>query len=205
MLKFLLQGFLFGIAYVAPIGAQNLYLINTAIGKSRMEACRTALITIFFDISLAVACFFGIGLLIDKYSVLKEGILLFGSTVVIYIGIGLIRSTSGISPVNNVDNSILKTIISCFTVTWLNPQAIIDGSLLLGGFRASLPLDMSKYFIIGVCTASFLWFNTLAAFVSKFRDKLNKILKWINTACGAILIFYGLKLFYSFIQLVWLI
>lgn len=202
MLKYLLQGFLFGIAYVAPIGAQNLYVINTAIGKSKLETYRAALITIFFDISLAISCFFGIGLLIDKFPVLKGIILLFGSGAVAYIGAGLIRSFSKISTVENVDNSLFKMIVSCFAVTWLNPQAIIDGSLLLGGFRASLPADMSKYFIIGVCTASFLWFSALAAFVSKLRGRLNKIIKWINIACGTILILYGIKLGYSFIQLV---
>jgi L-lysine exporter family protein LysE/ArgO len=202
MLKYLLQGLLFGLAYVAPIGAQNLYVINTAIRKSRMETYRVALITIFFDISLAISCFFGIGFLIDKFSVLKGIILLFGSIVVAYIGAGLIRSSSKISSVENVDISLLKMIVSCFAVTWLNPQAIIDGSLLLGGFRASLPADMSKYFIIGVCIASFLWFNILATFVSKLRGKLNKIIKWINIACGTILILYGIRLGYSFIQLV---
>ena len=201
MLKYLLQGLLFGLAYVAPIGAQNLYVINTAVGKSKLETYRVALITIFFDISLAISCFFGIGLLIDKFPILKGIILLFGSIAVAYIGIGLIRSSSKPLTVENVDNSLLKTIISCFAVTWLNPQAIIDGSLLLGSFRASLPAEMSKYFIIGVCTASFLWFNTLAAFVLKLRGKLNKIIKWINIACGTILILYGIKLGYSFIKL----
>lgn len=202
MIKYLLQGLLFGLAYVAPIGAQNLYVINTGISKSRIETYRVALITIFLDISLAISCFFGIGLLIDKFSFLKGIILLFGSAAVVYIGIGLIRSSSKLSSVSNVDSSFLKVIISCFVVTWLNPQAIIDGSLLLGGFRASLPADMSKYFITGVCIASFLWFNTLAAFVSKLQGRLNKIIKWINISCGIILVYYGIKLGYSFVKLV---
>lgn len=202
MFKYFLQGLLFGLAYVAPIGAQNLYVINTAIGKSRGEAFRAALITVFFDISLAISCFFGIGLLIERFSVLKGMILLIGSIAVAYIGAKLLQSSSKVSAVENVDNSIVKVIISCFAVTWLNPQAIIDGSLLLGGFRASLSADMSKYFITGVCTASFLWFNTLAAFVSRLRSRMNGLIKWINIACGAILILYGIKLGYSFIQLI---
>lgn len=200
MLKYLLQGLLFGLAYVAPIGAQNLYLINTATGKSKLKTYQVALITIFFDISLAISCFFGIGLLVDRFSIIKGIILLLGSIVVTYIGIGLIRSTSKISEDEKTDSSLIKTIGSCFAVTWLNPQAIIDGSLLLGGFRSSLPVEMSSYFILGVCAASFLWFITLATFVSKFFSKFNKIMKWINIGCGAILIFYGLNLGYSFIK-----
>lgn len=202
MFKYLLQGLLFGFAYVAPIGAQNLYLINTAATKNRLVAYQVALITIFFDISLAIACYFGIGFLVDKFSLLEGMILLAGSVVITYIGIGLIRTSAEVFTDGNVDNSLLKTIGTCFVVTWLNPQAIIDGSLLLGGFRASLPENMAKYFIVGVCMASFLWFNSLATFVSKFRSRFSKVMRCINVGCGVILIFYGLKLGYSFILLI---
>ncbi len=56
-----------GIAYVAPIGMQNMYVINTAVSKNKTRAYQVALITIFFDISLAIACFFGMGLIMDKF------------------------------------------------------------------------------------------------------------------------------------------
>jgi len=203
MIKYLIQGLIFGFAYVAPIGTQNLYLINTAIRKSKFKTYQVALITIIFDISLAISCFFGIGFLVAKFPILKGAILLFGSIVVTYIGIRLIRSTSSqIIENESSDKSLIKTIISCFAVTWLNPQAIIDGSLLLGGFRTSLSSEMSKYFIVGVSIASFVWFITLATFVSRYRSKFDNIIKWINVMCGAILIFYGLKLGYSLIQLI---
>ena len=53
-----LQGFLMGLAYVAPIGVQNLFVINSAIrSKKEQEHCLIALIVIFFDITLAFACF----------------------------------------------------------------------------------------------------------------------------------------------------
>lgn len=202
MIKYLLQGLLFGIAYVAPIGTQNLYLINTAMQKSKSETFKVILITVLFDISLAISCFFGIGILVQKYFALKLAILLLGCIVVTYIGIGLIRTSSQILEDKKVEDSIVKIIVTCFAVTWLNPQAIIDGSLLLGGFNASLPLEMSKYFMLGVCSASVIWFNTLAVFVRKFRNKFNRAIKWINIICGGILIFYGLKLGYSFIQVI---
>ena len=202
MIRHLLNGLLFGLAYVAPIGTQNLYVINTAIQKSKLRTYQVALITFFFDISLAISCFFGIGFLVEKFSILKGIILLFGSIAVTFIGIGLIRSSSQTLKDKRIVESLTKTIFSCFAVTWLNPQAIIDGSLLLGGFRTSLPDSMSKYFILGVCIASFVWFNALATVISKFRSKFNKIIKWINVICGAILIFYGIKLGYAFIKLI---
>jgi L-lysine exporter family protein LysE/ArgO len=203
MFKYLLQGLLVGLAYVAPIGTQNLYVINAAVKESKFKTYQVALITSFFDISLAISCFFGIGFLIDRFALLKAGILLVGSLLVIYIGIGLIRSTSELSEDIKIDSSIIKVIGTCFAVTWLNPQALIDGSLLLGGSNAALPSEMSKYFIIGVCLASFVWFITVSSFILRFRNKINSnILKWINLVCGAIILIYGVKLGYSFIQLI---
>lgn len=58
---YFLQGLTMGLAYVAPIGLQNLFVINTALSASRPRAFGTAAIVIFFDITLALACFFGIG------------------------------------------------------------------------------------------------------------------------------------------------
>lgn len=200
-MNYLLQGLLFGFAYVAPIGTQNLYIINTALQKSKAKIYQAVFLTIFFDVSLALSCFFGIGLLVERFYILKELLLLLGSIIIIYIGISTICSSSKISQNNNVESSFIKTAVSCFAVTWLNPQAIIDGSLLLGGFRASLPAGMSKYFIIGVCMASFTWFNVLGASITKFRNKINSIINIINIVCGTILIFYGIKLGYSFVKL----
>jgi L-lysine exporter family protein LysE/ArgO len=204
MYKYLIEGLLVGFAYVAPIGTQNIFVINTAIRKSRLKAYQVAFITIFFDISLALSCFFGIGALMERFDLLKMAVLLLGSIAVIYIGIGLIRQVPEVKSEDtvNVNKSIIKIIGTCFAVTWLNPQAIIDGSLLLGGSRASLSVDMGIYFIIGVCLASLIWFTSLATIVSLFKSKFNiKVIRIINLICGVIIIAYGFKLAYSFVKL----
>ncbi len=202
--NYLVQGLLLGLAYVAPIGIQNLYLINTATRETRKKTLEIALIIIFFDISLALACFFGVGILINTFPILNGLILLSGSVLVIYIGFTLIRSYPQIATdVDLAGNSFLKIVGVCFAITWFNPQAIIDGSLLLGGFNASLPHSMAAYFILGVCLASCLWFLSLVTITIQFRTKINTtIMRWINIICGSIIIFYGIKLGYSFIQLI---
>ena len=91
MYKYLINGLILGFAYVAPIGMQNIFVINTAIRKSKLKAYQVAFITIFFDISLALSCFLGVGELMKKFDILKMIILLVGSIAVIYIGIGLVR------------------------------------------------------------------------------------------------------------------
>ncbi len=194
-----LQGFMMGLAYVAPIGVQNLFVINSAITQKRAKALLIALIVIFFDISLAFSCFFGVGILIDKLEWLKLVILLVGSIIVIYIGQGLIRSKDTFTKSEDIDTSLIKVITAACVVTWFNPQAIIDGSMMLGAFRATLPADSSTYFILGVASASFFWFIGVTVIVSFFKNLFNdKVLRIINIVCGAIVIFYGIKLLINF-------
>jgi L-lysine exporter family protein LysE/ArgO len=204
MFNYLLQGLLLGFAYVAPIGIQNLYVINAAVLQGRKRALEVALVTIFFDISLALACFFGVGILIDTLPGFKGVTLLLGSIAVVSIGIMLIRSHPQIlSDLDMANHTLLNIVGTCFAITWFNPQAIIDGSLLLGGFRASLPYGMANYFILGVCMASITWFLSLVTVTGFFRSKFNSIImKRINICCGSIIVFYGFKLGYSFIQFI---
>lgn len=202
MFKYFIQGLLLGFAYVAPIGMQNLYVINTAISRSKLRAYQVAFITSFFDISLALACFWGIGTLMEKSHFLKAAILLIGSVMVIYIGVQLIKSSPTINKELDVNKSIVQVITTCFMVTWANPQALIDGSLLLGGFRVSLPLEASTMFILGVCTASLSWFTGITTIVSIFKNSFNKmVIQTLNIICGGIIIYYGIKLGISFINL----
>ncbi|MDM8534010.1 LysE family transporter [Clostridiaceae bacterium HSG29] len=199
MIKYLIQGFLIGMAYVAPIGMQNIYVINNAIGNSRTKAYMVALITIFFDISLALACFFGMGAIMEKFQFLKLGILLFGGMAVIYIGVQLIKSIPDVANEVDINKSLAQVIFGCFLVTWANPQALIDGSLLLGGFRAGLAPEFSKIFILGVCLASSTWFLGITTVASVFKNNINNnAIRVINVVCGSVLVYYGFKLGYSF-------
>ena len=66
MSLYLIQGFLLGMSYVAPIGMQNLYVINSALSNKFRRAITVCVITIFFDITLALVCFFGIGMIFEK-------------------------------------------------------------------------------------------------------------------------------------------
>lgn len=199
----IIQGIAIGLAYVAPIGLQNLFVINSALNQKRSRAYLTALIVIFFDISLAAICFFGIGLLLDQWDILKMLILLIGGGIVIYIGISLLRAKAPEDMDKDMNMPIPKLIGSACVVTWFNPQAIIDGSMLLGASRASLPEQEGLLFLLGVCMASAIWFFGITTIISIFHKLFNpKILRWINIVCGVIIIIYGCRLIYKFILMV---
>ena len=201
-MQYLIQGLVLGFAYVAPIGTQNLFVINTALTQQRRRVLATAGIVAFFDITLAAACFFGVGAIISASIWLQLGILGVGSLVVIWIGIGLVRAQASTEGGADVNIPITRVIWSAFVVTWFNPQALIDGTMLLGAFRASLPGSAGTLFIIGVCCASLGWWVGMSSIVSLLKSKMSdRILRIINIICGSIIIFYGLKLIYNFFHL----
>ena len=199
-----LQGLTMGLAYVAPIGLQNLFVINTALTQPKPREYMPALIVIFFDVTLGLACFFGIRALMQASVWLEMIVLLVGSLIVIWIGIGLVRSKDDtLEGGKDVNVPILKVITTACVVTWFNPQALIDGSMMLGAFKATLPAGTDLFFVGGFASASVIWFLSISTIISLFSARFtNKTLRIINVVCGAVIIFYGFKLLWSFIQLV---
>lgn len=161
-MDFYIQGLTLGLAYVAPIGMQNLFVINSALTQPRWRALLTALIVIFFDITLAMACFFGIGLIMQKYAAVQMAMLFIGGLVVAYIGWGLLKSK--VSALVDIKQmlGLGQTVWQACVVTWFNAQAVIDGTMLLGAFKATMNHAQSLHFLFGVISASCLWFISLA-------------------------------------------
>ena len=201
-MDFYLQGLTLGLAYVAPIGMQNLFVINSALTQTRLRALVTALIVIFFDVTLALACFFGIGLVMQKYPPVQLGILLLGGLVVVYIGVSLLKSS--VRQIGGAQQMPLgKTVWAACVVTWFNAQAVIDGTMLLGAFKASMTEAQSLHFLFGVLSASCLWFITLAMVVSLAGSLVTpRVLGLINKICGAVIAVYGLRLLWHFAEII---
>lgn len=201
-MDFYLQGLALGLAYVAPIGMQNLFVINSALTQTRLRALVTALIVIFFDVTLALACFFGIGLVMQKYPPVQLGVLLLGGLVVVYIGVSLLKSS--VRQIGGARQMPLgKTMWAACVVTWFNAQAVIDGTMLLGAFKASMTEVQSLHFLFGVLSASCLWFVTLAMVVSLAGSLVTpRVLGLINKICGAVIAVYGLRLLWHFAEII---
>lgn len=156
MLSVFLQGLSLGLAYVAPIGMQNLFVINNALSHSLRRALAMALVVVFWDISLGLVCFLGAGALMDAFPRLKTAILGVGGPLVVCIGVGLIHSKANLSNGKDVNQPLGKIAASAFIVTWLNPQTLIDGTMMLGTFRAALPAGGGASFIAGFACASLI-------------------------------------------------
>jgi L-lysine exporter family protein LysE/ArgO len=197
----LLQGFLFGLAWVAPIGTANLFVINAATHGDKKYILKITTIIVLFDIPLLLACFTGVGIIFDLWPLLKIILLLIGCIMITFMGIQLILKKNEINIGKTEKISLIKIISASLAVTWLNPQALIDGTILFGGIRSTLLENTEKYFIVGVCFAAIIWFNALSIVTYKVFDKFKTFIKYINIICGIVMILFGLKLGYSFVKI----
>ena len=75
---YFLQGLLVGLATFAPIGMQNLFIINTALVQPLPRILLTITIIGLFDMTLSTAAFYGIGALLEAWPVFNLIILIAG-------------------------------------------------------------------------------------------------------------------------------
>lgn len=166
-------------------------------------------IVAFFDVALSVACFYGMGAVMSSSIWLELALIFVGSIVVIIMGTKILKSSDNTELNANVEIPIKKVIATSCIVTWFNPQAIIDGSMLLGASKAAIPPEYGTAFIISCAAASAFWCFFMPSVVYHFKFKFsNKVLRIISIVCGIFIVVYGCKLFVSGIQLVrstWLI
>ena len=134
-----------GLAYLAPIGAQNLFVINTALTAPLGIALVTAGIVAFFDISLALACFWGIGLVIEHSLLLQKALLGGGGLILIYLAWQLLHAQVQTDTSAYSQPTLWQTATLAFTVTWFNPQAVIDGTLMLDAGQMNYYYEIYDY------------------------------------------------------------
>lgn len=191
-----LRGILVGFAFVAPIGMQNIYMFNNALSNKMSKALLYNFLVWFCDALFSFAAFYGIGALISANEIVKIIVMLVGGALTSYIGFNIIRSAKQTAIGSDSKKQTLKqALMTALIVSWGNPQAMIDGTMMLGASRATLTFEQSIFFITGVVTASFIWDHGITIGFNLLRDKLpKKFLLAINLISGIIVAIYGLYL-----------
>lgn len=191
-----LRGILVGFAFVAPIGMQNIYMFNNALSNKMSKALLYNFLVWFCDALFSFAAFYGIGALISANEIVKIIVMIIGGVLTSYIGFNIIRSAKQTAIGSDSKKQTLKqALMTALIVSWGNPQAMIDGTMMLGASRATLTFEQSILFITGVVTASFIWDHGITIGFNLLRDKLpKKFLLAINLISGIIVAIYGLYL-----------
>lgn len=191
-----LRGILVGFAFVAPIGMQNIYMFNNALSNKMSKALLYNFLVWFCDALFSFAAFYGIGALISANEIVKIIVMIIGGALTSYIGFNIIRSARQTAIGSDQKKQTLKqALMTALIVSWGNPQAMIDGTMMLGASRATLTAEQSILFITGVITASFIWDHGITVGFNLLRDRLpKKFLLAINLISGIIVAVYGLYL-----------
>lgn len=172
------------------------FVFNNALSNTTRRAVLNSLFIWLFDALFSVVAFYGIGALIIQNEIIKYTIMGVGGLLILWIGYTILRSARAAVEFGKLQPIPLKKVIlTAFIAVWGNPQALIDGTLMLGALRGDMTASQSLPFIIGVVTATASWFFGIAILFSIFRDKVSpKFLMWVNILSALIIIGYGLML-----------
>ncbi len=201
-MTFFFEGLFLGCAYAMPIGSQNIFVIQSALQEGLPKSFRTASLVSLMDVSLSMACFLGLGLLLQKIAFLQLILLAGGAIFLFYMSYKLIRDKPQIKArLESINLSFRRVLQTSFILTWFNPHALVDGSILFGTYRASLPTYGITPFLIGMAVASPLWFFSLTSIVGALRTFLPlNFFRILNIICGIFLGAFGLKLAMMFFK-----
>ena len=169
-------GLFLGFSLIISIGAQNLFVIKQGIKKE--YSILVPLICTLSDALLITLSVTTLGKIIFHLSSVKIIMLILAVIFLFFYGgksllHGLTTSTKKIILTQeNKNNSekFWRTILITLGFSLLNPQAIIEMTMIMGGIATHYH-SMQWQFILGAILASAIWFFSLT-WISRFFAKL---------------------------------
>ena len=178
-----LTGLFLGLSLIVAIGAQNAFVIRSGILRNHIFYI--ALFCAISDSLLIIIGIAGISFFLKDFMNEFSNII-FGFSALWLFSYGLLRIRSAL--INNyltVDNnskssSLLKAISIVAVFTFVNPHVYLDTMILIGSISQQF-LDTNRiYFAIGACTASFIWFFSIAYGAKLLTPIMQKPTHWRN-------------------------
>ncbi|WP_131782029.1 LysE/ArgO family amino acid transporter [Legionella gresilensis] len=192
-----LSGLALGLSLVTALGPQNIFLIRQ--GALRQYAVLSAAVCWICDIILASASVAGLHQLLNLHPSLKTWITWAGALFLFYYGISALnkslKKSSENTKLKETHNNRLQIILLAVGFSLLNPHAIIDTLIIIGGSSSQFPGHQNAFFL-GVITSSFLWLVLLTLVTQFFSEILTKETVWrrLEFGSGSLMIFLGAKL-----------
>ena len=183
MLSAFLTGLFLGLSLIVAIGAQNAFVIRSGILRNHIFYI--ALFCAISDSLLIILGIAGISFFLKDF-INEFSNIIFGFSALWLFTYGLLRIRSAL--INNyltVDNnskssSLLKAISIVAVFTFVNPHVYLDTMILIGSISQQF-LDTNRiYFAIGACTASFIWFFSIAYGAKLLTPIMQKPSHWRN-------------------------
>jgi len=174
-------GFFLGLSLIVAIGAQNAFVLRQGILRHHIFY-----IALFCSISDAILIIFGVAgisyffnALINEYSKIIFGVASLWLFIYGFLRLwSAFRSHSAIISNNEEPSSLLNAISIIAIFTFLNPHVYLDTMILIGSISQQF-LDLNRiYYTIGACSASFVWFFSIAYGAKLISPILQKPSHW---------------------------
>jgi len=203
-------GMTLGFSLIISLGPQNMFLIRQ--GLKREYAYLAALVCLLCDAFLIALSGTGLSHLILQFPILKNTLLIFGIVfLLVYGGRSLLSGYKNIKNQNknlNLNETVISPscttlsiggiIITGLSFSILNPQAIIDTVVLIGGVVNQYPIQSQHLFILGAITSSLIWFYGLTTLSRSFSRYLKNPILWngLEIISGLVMVGFAVKLIF---------
>ena len=195
----LLRGFGLSAGLIIAIGAQNAFVLRQ--GLKRQHVFATAAVCILSDITLFTIGAVGFGTLVNQFPALKTIASWGGAIFVLVYGALSFRSALGrqaldVEAAGQATATLRATILTALAVSLLNPHAILDTIVLVGGIAGQYPWEERGFFTAGAMLASCTWFTSLAYGAALLTPIFRQPVAWraLDTVVGLIMWAIGLSL-----------
>lgn len=175
-------GLMLGLSLIVAIGAQNVFLIRQ--GVLNQHPFFSAFICLLCDAFLMLLGVMGLGLLVMKLPV-TQYVMLIGAGVFLlsYGGSCFYRAfkpqAKGLRSNNKMTASKKRKVFwLALTFSLLNPHAIIDALVLMGGSANQFHGVDRYYFLLGGICSSLIWFTGLVSIAKRYSYLLLKPRVW---------------------------
>ena len=194
-----LTGFLLALSLIVAIGSQNAFVLRQGI--LRQHIFYIALFCAISDSLLIIIGILGISHFLNNF-INEFSKIIFGCSALWLFSYGVLRIRSALRKKSIIINSskesrgLLDTMSILAVFTFANPHVYLDTIILIGSISQQYIAIYKIFFAIGACSASFVWFFSLAYGAKLITPIMQKTLNWriLDLVIALIMFFIGFNL-----------
>lgn len=198
------------LALIVPIGAQNAYVLQRAARGNRTTVIAVVAAVVFSNTLLTFVGGFGTAQLLEEAPFARGCLFVAGTIFVLYLGWRTLRDlsdghTAQTEAIGSLDRgperSTMKNVGGALGVSLLNPHAIIDTVVIMGGAITAFAGADRAAFFAGVVSAELLWFILIVVATGVLvRWQGASAQRRIDQFSGGVLVIVGVWLAWSALQ-----
>ena len=154
-----LAGFALGFSLILAIGAQNAFVLRQGLRREHVLA--VVLVCALSDAVLIAAGVAGFGALAEAVPGLERIMRYGGAAFLLVYGARAFRAAwrgGEVLEAGAGAGSLVRAVLTCLALTWLNPHVYLDTLALVGAVGAGFEGASRLAYGIGAATASFVFF-----------------------------------------------